>query len=160
MVRKLILVTLILLLAVGSIAAQIPTMDGDSILCWDVNFWQLNDDYPEGFEINQGDVISIQWKQPLDSGREPQPEIGDTTGLVVSLRLYTNEVNYSGNDTVNVVYENYTLSLIPGVWAIAVRAGDMALNFSSWSDPIWIIVNPRPDMPPLLPVELIIKIIK
>ncbi len=143
--------------------AQISTMDGDSVLCWEVKLWELNDDYPVGFEVTHGDTISIGWKQYLSStiGHPPQPEIGDTTGLVVVLRLYVNEVSYAGVDNfVDVVYEEYTLSLIPGVWAIAVRSGDMVLNFSIWSDPIWIIVKPRPDMPPWVPVELKIQIIK
>ncbi len=162
---KLLKLLVAIFILTGCANAQIPTTDGDSILCWEVSFWQLNDVYPVGFEVTHGDTVSIGWKQYLSStiGHPPQPEIGDTTGLTVGLRLYVNEISYywAGVDGfIDVEDEEYTLSLVPGVWAIAVRSGDMVLNFSIWSDPIWIIVLPQPDMPPWVPVELKIQIIK
>jgi len=158
------LITIFLLLFWATIStAQISTADGDSINCWEVTFWELNDSFTDGLNVTQGNTISLQWQQPLSSAIVPQPYtgIGDTTGAKHKFKLYTNNVSYTGlNGTADVVYDDYQVSLLPGVWAVTVRAEDMVGNLSQYSAAVWFIVDQAPDVPPLLPVELKIRVVR
>jgi hypothetical protein len=159
---KLIKILILSLLLCSTVSGQITTVDGDTIVGWDLTFWELNDQFNDGLVIVQGDTISVEWDQPLVGSSPLQPflGIGDTTGVKHVLELLTSDVSYAGTDTINVRYDDHIVSLTAGVWAATCQAIDIRGNKSQYSNAYWFIVRIGPDDPPLMPVRVLIRIVR
>ena len=157
--RKLILITSIIIATFLSCAAQTRYTDDSFISGWELEFWQLRPLQGDYLIVFPGDTMKIQFDQALKSvplSSQPQWGIGDTTGIADSLFIPKADMIKSHvTDSLITYAYSKSINLLPGAWALVIKTKGTNGLYSKNSKAYWFnVISIPPDMP--VEVKLII----